>query len=54
MILFTLLMVVLVVLAAIVVLVLGVGGIAFLLVFGDAIICIWLIVVIIKHIFKKK
>ena len=54
MILFTLLMVVLVVLAAIVVLVLGVGGTAFLLVFGDVIICIWLIVVIIKHIFKKK
>lgn len=54
MILFTILLFALLILSVLVILTIGIGGIAFLLVFGDVIICIWIIVMIIKHFIKHK
>ena len=45
---------ILVILAVVGVIILAVGGSAFILIFGDLIVCIAIIVWIIKHIFKKK
>lgn len=54
MILFTVLLLALLLFMVCAIIVIGTGGIAFILVFGDVIICIWLIVIIIKHLRKKK
>lgn len=54
MITFLALVLILVILAVVSVIILAVGGSAFILVFGDLIVCIAIIVWIIKHIFKKK
>ena len=54
MILFTLLMIALVVFAVITIITILIGGVGFIVVFGDLIICILLIVLIIKHFLKKK
>lgn len=54
MILFTLFMIALLIIAVVLVLVVGIGGTAFLLVFGDVIVFIWILVAIIRHIFKRK
>lgn len=54
MILFTMLILILAIILIVGIVSAGIGGIAFLLVFGDLIFCVWLIVWIIKHIFTKK
>ena len=54
MILFTILLLSLLILSVLIILTIGIGGIAFILVFGDVIICIWIIVIIIKHFMKRK
>lgn len=54
MITFLALVLILIILAVVSVIILAVGGSAFILVFGDLIVCIAIIVWIIKHIFKKK
>ena len=54
MITFLALILILVVLIIISAIILAVGGSAFILVFGDLIVCIAIVVWIIKHIFKKK
>lgn len=54
MILFTVLLVMLLLLAAFAVILLSVGGTAFVIVFGDVIVCIALIVWLIRFLVKKK
>ena len=57
MILFTILLIVLFMLliaSAITILVMGIGGIALLLAFGDIIVCVYLVFIIIKHFIKRK
>ena len=57
MILFTILLIMLFVLliaSAITILIMGIGGIAFVLAFGDIIICIYLVFIIIRHFIKRK
>ena len=54
MILFTLLMIALVVFAVITIITILIGGVGFIVIFGDLIICILLIAWIIKHFLKKK
>ena len=54
MILFLILLLMLVILAIIVVLAVSVGGAAFILVFGDVIVCMVLIGLILKHLFKRR
>lgn len=54
MILFTLLMIALVVFAIITIITILIGGVGFIVIFGDLIICILLIAWIIKHFLKKK
>lgn len=54
MILFITLLVTLLVLAVIVVLAIGIGGAAFIIVFGDVIVCILIIVWIMKKILKRR
>lgn len=54
MILFTILLLTLLLFAVCAIIAIGAGGIACVLVFGDVIICIGLIVIIIKHLLKKK
>lgn len=53
MIIFTLLLIVLLFVLAAIVVVIGTGGVVFALIFGDILVCIWLIIVIFKA-FKKK
>jgi hypothetical protein len=53
MILFSLLCIILFAIILVFAFAIGVGGTLFLIVFGDAIICIWIIVAIIKHCSKK-
>lgn len=54
MILFAFLLSVLLIFGICAIFVIGIGGMAFILVFGDVIICIGLIIIIIKHIIKRK
>ena len=57
MILFTILLIMLFVLliaSAITILIMGIGGIAFVLAFRDIIICIYLVFIIIRHFIKRK
>lgn len=54
MILFTILLFMLLILSILVILTIGIGWIAFILVFGDVIICLWIIIIIIKHFMKRK
>nr|DAJ79351.1 MAG TPA: hypothetical protein [Caudoviricetes sp.] len=34
--------------------VIGIGGITFVFIFGDVLVCLWLIIAIIKHFVKKR
>jgi len=54
MILFITLLITLLVLAVIVALAIGIGGAAFIIVFGDVIVCILIIVWIMKKILKRR
>ena len=54
MILFTILLVTLIVLAIVTVLGLGIAGAGIIVVFGDVIVCVLLIALIIKHFINKK
>lgn len=54
MILFTILATILVTLLLFAVIIIGIGGGTFIIVFGDLIVCIAIIVCIIKHFIKKK
>ena len=54
MILFALLLFILLVLTVILISTLGVGVLALLITFGDIIICVWLILFILKRLFKNK
>ena len=54
MILFLILLLMLVILAIIVVFAVSVGGAAFILVFGDVIVCMVLIGLILKRLFKRR
>ena len=54
MILFTVLLIMLLMFSICAIFAIGVGGIAFILVFGDVIICVGLIVIIIKHFINRK
>ena len=54
MILFTILLIVLLVLLSVIVLTTAVGGAAFIIVFADLIVCVWLIVKLMKHSAKKE
>lgn len=54
MILFAILLLGLLVISLGLLLVVGVGGTAFMLVFGDVIICIVLIVIIVRSLFKRR
>ena len=53
MLLFTILLFILLVLAIVAILIVGTGGIVFTLVFGDLIICVFIIVMIVRHFIKK-
>jgi hypothetical protein len=53
MLLFTMLLFILVVLAIVAILIVGTGGIVFALVFGDLIICVFIIVMIVRHFINK-
>lgn len=52
--LFTILVTILLTLILFAVIVIGLGGVAFIMVFGDLIVCIAIIVFIIKRLIKKK
>ena len=54
MILFTILLLILLILTVVTVLAISIGGSAFIVIFGDVIVCIFIIVWIIKKIFFKK
>lgn len=54
MITFTLLMVILTILVALTAFTLSIGGLAFILIFGDIIVFVMILVWIFKHVFKKK
>ena len=57
MILFTILLIMLFVLliaSAITILIMGIGGIACILAFGDIIICVYLVFIIIRHFIRRK
>lgn len=54
MITFTILMIILAILMVVSVIVISVGGAAFIIVFGDIIVCVFILIWIIKKIFKKK
>lgn len=54
MITFTILMIILAILMVVSVIVISVGGAAFIIVFGDIIICVFILIWIIKNLFKKK
>lgn len=54
MILVTILLLTVMLLLTFIVATVSVGGAIFVVVFGDVIVCIWLILSIIKHIIKKK
>lgn len=54
MILFTILMVIAFILLTFVVLTTAIGGATFVIIFADVIVCIWIIVMIMKHVAKKK
>lgn len=54
MVLFTLLLIALLIATIVVALTIGIGGAVTLVVFGDAILCIMLIILIIRHFAKKK
>ena len=54
MILFTILLTTLLILMVFTLLAIGAGGAAFIIVFGDVIVCMALIVWIIKHLFGRK
>lgn len=54
MILFTILLLALLLFTVGAIIAIGTGGIAFILVFGDMLICIWLIIIVIKCLTKKK
>lgn len=53
MILFTVLLLMLLLFSICAIFVIGIGGMAFILIFGDVIICIGLIIIVIKHIIKQ-
>ena len=54
MILFITLTIVLLLLAISAIIAVAVGGVAFILVFGDVIVCVMIIVFIVKHLTKKR
>ena len=54
MILFTILLLTLLVIGVFVIFAIGIGGIAFVLIFSDVIVCVGLIIIIIKHIVNQK
>ena len=54
MVLFLILLLTIIILLAIVVIAVSIGGSIFVVVFGDVIVCIFLIGLIIKHLIKKK
>lgn len=54
MILFTILLIMVLILLGIVVLTTAIGGAAFIVVFADVIVCIWLIISIMKRIRRRK
>lgn len=54
MILFTILLIITLILLAFVILTIAAGGIAFLIVFADVIVCAWIILMIMKQIMKRK
>lgn len=54
MILFTILLIMILILAVVAITVISVGGSAFLVIFGDLIVCIAIIVFIMKHLIERK
>lgn len=54
MILFTILLIMILILAVVAITVISVGGSAFLVIFGDLIVCIAIIVFIMKHLIEQK
>ncbi len=54
MIIFALLMIILAILVALAAFTLSIGGIAFILVFGDVIVFVMILVWMFRHVFKKK
>lgn len=54
MVLFIILAVIVLLLALVTIAVIAVGGSAFVILFGDVIVCIWIIVKIMKSIIKKR
>ena len=54
MILFTILLIMCIVLALITIAAISAGGVLFIVLFGDVIICVWLLICIMKRIIRKK
>ena len=54
MILFTILLIMILILSVVAITVISVGGSAFLVIFGDLIVCIAIIVFIMKHLIERK
>lgn len=54
MILFLILLLTVILLTLITVIAISVGGTAFIILFGDVIVCIFILIWVMKHLFKKK